>query len=95
MEVTSATADPFRAYVFSKHVSHYSRLEVSSGAADFVGYMPQLSHCQAKIIVTVCEGRGVATEGRGSQEEASSIGKVLTGALGLHARYVYTGKRSR
>ena len=32
--------------------------------------------------------------GRGSGEGGSGIGEVLTGALGLHARYVYTGKWS-
>ena len=43
---------------------------------------------------TAGEERGAGTVGRGSQEGGSEIGEVLTGALGLHARYVYTGKKS-
>ena len=43
---------------------------------------------------TVGGERGAGTVGRGSQEQLIKSGEVLTGALGLHARYVCTGKRS-
>ena len=43
---------------------------------------------------TVGKGRGAGTVGRGSQEGGSEIGDVPAGALGLHTRYVYTGRRS-
>ena len=43
---------------------------------------------------TVGKERGAGTVGRGSQEGESEIGDILTGALGLHTRYAYTGKRS-
>ena len=38
--------------------------------------------------------RGVGTVGQGGQEGGSEIGDVFAGVLGLHVRYVYTGKRS-
>ena len=43
---------------------------------------------------TIGEERGAGTVGQGSQEGGGEIGGVLTGAVGLHTRYVYTGKGS-
>ena len=43
---------------------------------------------------TIGKERGAGTVGQGGQEGGSEIGDVPAGVLGLHMRYVYTGKRS-
>ena len=45
-------------------------------------------------VPSIGKERGAGTVGQGGQEGGSEIGDVPAGVLGLHMRYVYTGKRS-
>ena len=53
---------------------------------------PQVTSGQRRS--TIGKERGAGTVGQGGQEGGSEIGDVPAGVLGLHMRYVYTGKRS-